>query len=500
MKRTLLVLPLLAVVATIAACGSSSSTPASSTATLSMSISQSDSQVLTSLSKGTLSISKAAVDLSTYSISCKDGAGTEYTSTIAGTTTGTASVPNIPTGTPVVCYLLNSSGTPVTQLTISDTTNVLGGQYDAPKLSANATNTVVFNPIAGGAVVTPDANTTINSTGTAVDPTGSYSMTCVGVFNEVTDAENATYSTTYCNQFASQGNTQVYMHRISATQNSANTVYGVGAWRSQDAFVKCGSTEGIDNIPSGMTLADSTQATAFSWDTYFSTFTKTSTTDEIANMIEAFGNAYGATLGQTYTAYSQLTEEQGGLCAWMNQEGAPTITDAQKKAMCSSMYYWQVVDQYLNSSPASYCVPLVNATWSTTNNNPTVTLSAKAGLASHTAPMNRFDFMPLQFLTDALENNIGRMSSKEFWTFSAYNGATQTSVDCIKTVNMLIQFNIPTTEPVTGTQITTSFNTDSAVVSQDGNAAKTALCESAEGNSIEMAPNGYYLRVIMTKQ
>lgn len=168
--------------------------------------------------------------------------------------------------------------------------------------------------------------------------------------------------------------------------------------------------------------------------------------------------------------------------------------------MCASMYYWQVINQYFNTNPATYCIPFLNVQWTTANNNPTVTISAKAGLASYTAPMNRYDFFPIQFLTDASGNQIGRMSSKEFWTFSSYNATTNASVDCIKSVETLIQFTIPTTEPVAGTQITSEFNTDSTVSSQDGTAANTTLCKTAEGSGSTMSPNGYYIRVTITKQ
>lgn len=70
-------------------------------------------------------IAVKTVDLTTYSISCKDANGTEYTSTI--TAAGAASVPDVPVGEPVVCYLLDSTGTPITQLTVSDASAIMGG-------------------------------------------------------------------------------------------------------------------------------------------------------------------------------------------------------------------------------------------------------------------------------------------------------------------------------------------------------------------------------------
>lgn len=370
-----------------------------------------------------------------------------------------------------------------------------GGQYDAPKISGDATTTVVFNPLAKGAVVTPDANTAPSATGSAVDPSGSYSMDCIGVFNEVTEAENAGYSTTYCTQFESDSS-EVFLHRISATTGSS-TVYGVGAWMSEGANTTCGSTEGIDDLPAGMTLADSTQGEAFSWDANFSTFTKDSTTSEIADMIAAFGNAYGTAGSSTFNTYDNFRADPTGNCSWMDTN--PDLTASQIKVMCTSMYYWQMIETNVRTAPAAYCVPRLNVGWAA-GTTPSVTMSAKAGLGSFTTPMNRYEFMPLQFMEDSDGNQVGRMSSKEFWTFNAFDPVAESSVACLKTVGMLIEFQLPATDPVVGTQITSEFNVDSVVTSDDGVAASTTLCETAEASGGEMAPNGYFLRVTMTKQ
>lgn len=488
---------LIAFVFVVAACGGSGSTPASTTSTLGLSITQSNSEILTSLSKGVSGGPAKSVDLGAYSIKCVDGEGNAYTSTITVSgDTGSASVPSIPSGTPVVCYLLDSTGATVTQLTVSSPSTVLGGQYDAPKFSANASNTVVFNPTANGAVVTPDANTAISSSGSTVDPTGRYTMTCVGTFNEATGVEDTANSSTYCTQFAAQGNTEVYLHRISATVGGG-TVYGVGAWRNTGAYEICGSTEGLDMLPTGMVLDTAGQDAAFTWDTNFSAFTKDSNTNEIAQMIVSFGNAYGSVLGSTYDAFRASAT---GDCSWLDTFGPTPLSDEQKTAMCSSMFYWRYINGYMNSNPSSYCVPMINVEYTTEADTPSVAMSAKAGLASHVSPLNRFNFMPLQFMTDEDGNSVGRMSSKEFWTFSSFNPDTNSSVDCVKTMDMLVQFIIPATQPVAGDTITAEFNVDTVVASQAGDSASTLKCNAAQGSGQPMAPNGDILRVIMTKR
>lgn len=504
-KRYFLFATLLLVAISLGACGGSSgtATPTGDTSTLTLSLSQDNSQILASISPkwlgGKLNF-KDAFDSTTYPyVKCVDGAGNAYT---GATSASGAAITGIPTNTPVNCYIMNSSGVAVTQIVTSDTGS-FGGQFDTDKLSADATMTAVMNATAGGAV-SDSANTTHLSSSTeatgVVDITGEYTMTCQHVKDSVTQAENATYTTQYCTQFAEQNPTgKVYMHQISGTNSSGTTVYAAGAWSSKAGFELCGSTEGLDNLPAGLTVADSLKV-PFTWHNYFTGFASTSTSAEIAAMIKNFGNdaTIVAAMGGGAPTYDAYRVSEAG-CGWVDSEGVQGLTDEAKLSICASMYYWTYIQAFVGQNPEYSCVPMIEATWTTVNNLPSATISAKASSAGTTRPMNRYDFMPLQYLLDSSDNPIGRLSSKEFWTFSSYDPNGGASVACVKTMGLVVQWDMPATAPLPTETVTIEFVNTTSVTAVSGIAADSLMCNASGGGSTDFAPNGFFLEVLLTR-
>ena len=472
-KNVLFFLVLLAGCGGVGVDNPTTTSPTTSKLNLSVSNSAAASiSVAQSTGKGiNVSVAKAAA-VTTGSIRCvsTDSSGTKTVNAGSLDSSGNASVSSIPANQETICYLLDASGNILATTSVSDT-KAVGGVRDGFKMDANKTASAAVtyssttgsctNDCSGSSCKAPASVET-----TDIDLSGTWSMKCNGI--KRTDNDQADTSQTCSSDIDGQN---VFLHRVQATDSDGVTRFGYGAWPSQAAFTACGSTEGVTSAPTGWSISTSGQIADFVWSAPFTSFSATSTSAEIATMIQNFAVANG--VSQSFATYQ--TANCTGLAA----------------SQCAGQYYWAVVEAAVNANRAVACGPRIDTAWTQSD----VTFSPEAALGGKTTPINRYDFMSTYKIGDQtyMKSFISNL-------FNAFNFTSNVSVECLSQDTLLISGTTPSTAPTTGTKMTTKFTNNKKTVSTAGTAAANTLCQQEGGSNSTFSTNGTYMEVALTKQ
>jgi hypothetical protein len=287
-----------------------------------------------------------------------------------------------------------------------------------------------------------------------------------------------------------------YLHLVMAEDSAGALKTGYGAWTSYEAYAKCGSTEGLDDLPSGWTL-DSvnspTQGTAFSWSAPFENFSSDSTSAEIFNMIRA-------------TSVS-------GVQSYNDFKIDPLYSEfcAVSEDVCTSKYYEEVLRVYGRGS--SVCWPDLRFGFSTTS---TVTAERWPDMGSKVRPLSRYSFM------EAFQNG-SETYMRSFDSFVKYAANDSGTFQCnvkseflvaIDTKSLLGPGGAPPeftsiitpggdpggNLPEAGSSGSMRFISNTLVEAVDGTDASNVLCQSQLGASTERTANGFYSKVEMVAE
>lgn len=451
--------------------------PTTTTSNLSLQLTETASNEavpLTSASKGSAGdyVIQPAEAVASGSVRCvsTDSAGTKTTRTgvVAG---GIADVVGIPSGESTICYLLNSAGSILATIPISDS-GAVGSIRDGFKMIGGKTinSDITYNSNAKSATAAcpTDSCQAPASGGTdAVDYMGTWKMNCNGIKREDNDTTDSSQSCP-----AALEGTNVYLHRVKATDSGGTIRYGYGAWPSLAAFQKCGSTEGLQDIPSGWTLSTSGQTGDFTWTAPFGTFISTSTSAQISTMIQNVTS--GPAL--TFLAYQSTSCDPNGLSS----------------NACAADYFWAQIFPYINANPAAQCWPRMRISYDSLG---APTFSPAKGFGGKTQPANRYDFMSAYSVGD-------RTYMKSFYAeeFSAYNRTTTVLLLCDLRDELLVSMQTLAKTPTAGTQNNVKFTQTTSVAARSGVAADTTRCRDQLGYNNEWATKGTYVDITMTFQ
>lgn len=456
--------------------GNRSLNPTTTTSNLSLQLtevaSSNEAVPLTSASKGSSGdyVIQPAESVNSGTVKCisTDSAGTKTTKSgpISG---GSADIKGIPAGESTICYLLDTNDAILATIPISDS-GAVGSIRDGFKMTGGKTinSDITYNSSAKSATAAcaTDSCQAPTSGGTdAIDGTGTWKMDCKAIRREDNDTVDSSQS---CPTALEGAN--VYLHRVKATDSGGTVRYGYGAWPSLAAFQKCGSTEGLLDIPSGWTLTTTGQTTDFGWTSPFDTFSATSTSAQISTLIRNVSS--GPTL--SFSTY------QTASCSGLTND------------QCAADYFWAQIFPYINSNPAAQCWPRVRVTYDA-NGNPTFT-PAK-GFGGKTQPANRYDFMSTYSIGD-------RTYMKSFFSeeFPAFNRTTSVLIFCDLRDELLVSMQTLTKTPTAGTEVNVKFTQTTSVTARTGVAADTTLCRDQLGANSEWATKGTYVDETMTFQ
>lgn len=194
--------------------------------------------------------------------------------------TGRFKVGSIPDGEDTICHLVDGEGSLVATMSVNDPGAIVGVR-DVFSLKRDAQATVVYDPLHE----TARAHGTDFDFGGAeerADLEGRWGVGCNEVRSLVTDEviEELT-----CEEEMQAR--EIYMHTVTASGVSGEPRVAYGIWVSDGAFARCGSTEGLDDLPFGWSLDPSYQAqsTPFAFSAPFDLLTPTSSSAEILGMI-----------------------------------------------------------------------------------------------------------------------------------------------------------------------------------------------------------------------
>lgn len=456
--------------------GKPNSNPTTTTSNLSLQITAAATNEAVPLSQnkgaGDDLVIQPAEAVTSGSVRCvsTDSAGTKTTTT-AVIEAGNANVTGIPSGQSTICYLLSSTGTILATIPVSDS-GAVGSIRDGFKMAAGRTisSDITYNSNAKSATAAcaTDGCQAPTSGGTdATDYTGTWKFKCNGIKREDNDTIDSSQSCP-----ADLENSLVYLHRVKATESGGTVRYGYGAWPSLAAFQKCGSTEGLLDIPSGWTLTTSGQTGDFVWTAPFADFISTSTSAQISTMIRNITSGPA----QTFTAYQTAACTPNGLS-----------NDA-----CAADYFWARVFPYINTNPAAECWPRVRISYDSTG---APTFSSAKGFGGKTQPSNRYDFMSTYAIGDRTY-----MKSFHAEEFPAFNRTTSVLLFCDLRDELLVSAQNLDKTPTAGTTANLRFTQTTSVTARTGLTADNTLCRDQLGSNNEWATKGTYVDLTMTFQ
>lgn len=416
-----------------------------------------------------ITVAKAAVSSGSVRCISRDSSGNKTTVTGTLDEKGVASLQGVPSNQATICYLLNSSGAVTATFTVSDT-GAVGGIRDGFNISGGKTTsaTITYNSTTKNATsdcTGTDCQAPTSGGDTAVDLTGTWKMNCVGIRREDNDALDSSQTCP-----SDLNNQNVHLHRVSAKDADGVVRYGYGAWPSLAAFEKCGSTEGLQNLPTGWSVTTSGQTGDFTWNAPFAAFTSASTSAQISTMIR------NVTSGPAQSFSTYQTANCTGRTA--NQ--------------CAGEYFWAQIYSYIAQNPAAQCWPNIKMSWDA-DDNPT--FLSRSGFGGTTQPNNRYDFMATYQIGEQIY-----MKSFFSETIPAYDQANSKRVDCVYRSELLVSFVSPPAVPVAGDQVSVKFTNTTSVTATSGTSADNTVCRADVGSNTEWSTKGTYIDVTMTKQ
>lgn len=330
-------------------------------------------------------------------------------------------------GLPVGCFINDQNNAPVATLTFtvgSDTSSAaaLGGGAHTIDINFNPTTGVASATVAETALATGDDTT--DDASFITNMAGSWNMTCA----DSTDAA--------CAQFIGSSPT-VFVDIISGTDNtSGETLYAMGAWPNETAYINCGSTEGLSAAAlanEGITAGSASGSTGANAVT--GTFS-----GAVAALAAGSSYAYNSSTDQMEISFADLYLNGPAYDATFDDGMGNYCTNTSLSMNVDqdrSCYLWFVSEQI--ESGAISCAPRVRGdawqlAWAvgTTSATP-IPLAATLGASPDIN--DRYALMGLQIVGG---NGVAYNEFDEEWT--QYDEATMTNESCYYREELTITF------------------------------------------------------------
>ncbi len=244
-----------------------------------------------------------------------EGVKTTNTSTLVPET-GRFEVGGIPDGEDTICHLVDGKGSLVATVSVSDP-GALVGVRDVFRLLRDAHAAVVYDPLHEVAQAF-GTDFDVGEAEERADLEGRWRVGCNEVRSMVTD--EAVEGLECAEEVQAP---EIYMHSVTASGPGGERRVSYGIWSSEEAFARCGTTEGLDALPFGWSL-DTTylaQSSPFAFSAPFDLLTPGSSSTEILDMIVS--NA-----AEGMSGYEDFKAENAASC--------------QDEAKCAVWYYHEM--------------------------------------------------------------------------------------------------------------------------------------------------------------
>jgi len=245
-------------------------------------------------------------------------------------------ITDIPDDTDTLCQLVDSEDRLIATISVSDY-GALGGARDIFRLKESTEATIAYNS-ALEAAMAHGTGFEFSDAEERVDLQGKWGMGCRDVRDVVTDEVDEGMS---CSEEVDAR--EIFMHRVNAHGSLGELRIAYGIWRSDGAYLACGSTEGLDALPSTWRIHNESEDAVepFAWSAPFEGVSGSTSSEDIIAMIRANDT-------EGMSTYEEFKDANDIFC--------------ENEDECTTQYYYEMRAHGIANAD-SICWPLIAFTY-----------------------------------------------------------------------------------------------------------------------------------------